>query len=91
MSVVCNFLFLFVQTGNSYACIYKFWMNGRPPCKRMWVLDQCHNVIHALNLTPGAQLDFYKSKDGRFVSFFNFFLCFLREKSLILCVFCGYH
>jgi len=53
--------------GNSFSVMLKYWMNGRPVAKRMWLLDQCQEVIAVLGLEPGKQLDFYKADDGRLV------------------------
>lgn len=53
--------------GNNFNVVLKYWMNGRPVAKRMWLLDQCQEVIAVLGLEPGKQLDFYKADDGRLV------------------------
>ncbi len=60
-------LTLWDEYGNSFSVVLKYWMNGRPVAKRMWLLDQCHELISVLGLEPGVQLEFYKADDGRFV------------------------
>jgi len=53
--------------GNTFSVILKYWMNGRPVAKRMWLLDQCQEVIAALGLEQGKLLDFYQADDRRLV------------------------
>jgi hypothetical protein len=53
--------------GKAFNVVLKFWMNGRPIAKRMWLLEQCQQIITALALEPGTRLDFYKADDGRLV------------------------
>jgi hypothetical protein len=60
-------LALWDQCGNCYGVVLKFWLNGRPVAKRMWLLDQCQELIAGLKLVPGSVLEFYEADDGRLV------------------------
>lgn len=46
----------------------KYWHNGRPIPKKMYLLDNCKPLIDAHDLVQGDALDFYISPDGRYVS-----------------------
>lgn len=59
---------LYTVSGREYTCILKFWLNGRPNPKRMWLLDGCGDLVTDCSLCHGAALDFYASEDGRYVS-----------------------
>lgn len=66
---------LYTVYGREYTCILKFWLNGRPNPKRMWLLDGCGDLINDWSLCYGAALDFYASDDGRYVSALHRRLC----------------
>ena len=57
---------MLLTTGQHQATL-KFWMNGKPS-KRMYVLDNCTQLVQDLNLRAGCKLQFFKRPDERVVS-----------------------
>ena len=56
---------MLLTTGQHQATL-KFWMNGKPS-KRMYVLDNCTQLVQDLNLRAGCKLQFFKRPDDRVV------------------------
>lgn len=58
---------VWANAGRRFQVVFKYWMNGRP-AKRMYLLDNCYELIAAHELRAGMSLDFYATEDGRHVS-----------------------
>ena len=53
-------------TAGQHQATLKFWMNGKPS-RRMYVLDNCTQLVQDLHLRAGCKLQFYKRPDDRVV------------------------
>jgi hypothetical protein len=53
--------------GKAWTFRLKFWMNGSPTLKRMYILESTRSYTKTYGLKSGSTLAFYRAPDGRTV------------------------